>query len=83
MSDLIKQTRLTVSNIGGSELKAVANNANLQKLFQQKQALIAEMNQAKRQAADEAAKPYLEAIEAVDKTYAFLLVFLGDNKNKD
>lgn len=83
MSDLINQTRLTISNIGGSELKAVANNANLQKLFQQKQALIAEMNQAKRAAADSAAKPYLEAIESVDKIYAFLLVFLGDNKNKD
>ena len=65
MSDLIKQTRLTISNIGGSELKAVANNENLQKLFKQKQELIAEMNQE------------------VDKTYAFLLVFLGDNKNKE
>lgn len=83
MSDLIKQTRLTVSNIGGSELKAVANNENLQKLFKQKQELIAEMNQAKRKAADEAAQPYLEAIAEVDKTYAFLLVFLGDNKNKE
>lgn len=82
MSDLINQTRLTISNLGGSELKAVADSKTLQKLFEQKQALIAEMNQAKRKAADEAAKPYMEAIDDVDKTYAFMLVFLGDNKNK-
>jgi hypothetical protein len=83
MSDLIKQTRLTISNLGGSELKAVADNKNLQKLFEQKQALIAEMNQAKRAAADQAAEPYLEAIAKVDETYSLFLTFLGDNKNKD
>ena len=76
MSDLIKQTRLSVSNLGNSELKAVASNEGLQELFKQKQALIAEMNQAKRNAADQAAIPYLEAINEVDEMYAVLLTLL-------
>ena len=54
MSDLIKSVRLSISNMGGSELKAVANNEGMQEMFKQKQALIAEMNTAKRQAADAA-----------------------------
>jgi hypothetical protein len=83
MSNAIKNTRLMISNLGGSELKAVANSETLQKLFLQKQALIAEMNQAKREAADEAAKPYLEAIQSVDEKYSFMLTFLGNNQNKD
>jgi hypothetical protein len=83
MSDEIKNTRIMISSLGGSELKAVADSKVLQKLFDQKQKLIAEMNQAKREAADAAAKPYLEAIKEVDETYAFMLTFLGDNRKKD
>ena len=82
MSDAIKQTRLLISSLGGSELKAVADNKNLQKLFAQKQQLIAEMNSAKREAADRAAEPYLESITKIDETYAMLLTFLGNNKDK-
>jgi hypothetical protein len=81
MSDLIKQTRLMVSNLGGSELKAVSSNATLQKLFDQKQRLVSEMNQAKRKAADEAAVPYLKAIEEVDQTYSMILALIGNNKS--
>jgi hypothetical protein len=83
MSDTIKQTRLLISNLGGSELKAVSDNKNLQKLFEQKQKLIAEMNLAKRAAADRAAEPYLESIAKIDETYALLLTFLGNNKDKN
>ncbi len=81
MSDVIKSARLSVSNLGGSELKAVATNEGLQELFKQKQALMAEMNVAKRTAADAAAEPYLEAIAEVDNMYAMLLAMLGDNKD--
>lgn len=81
MSDLIKQTRLMVSNLGGSELKAVSSNATLQKLFDQKQRLVSEMNQAKRKAAEEAAEPYLKAIDEVDQTYSMILALIGNNKS--
>jgi hypothetical protein len=80
MSDLIKSVRLSISNIGGSELKAVADNEGMQEMFKQKQALIAEMNTAKRQAADAAAAPYLEAITKLDQMYAMMLTMIGDNK---
>jgi hypothetical protein len=80
MSDLIKSVRLSISNIGGSELKAVADNEGMQEMFKQKQALIAEMNTAKRQAADTAAAPYLEAIAELDQMYAMMLTMIGDNK---
>jgi hypothetical protein len=83
MSDTIKNTRLLISNLGGSELKAVASNEGLQELFKQKQALIAEMNRAKRAAADQAAEPYLAAIDEIDNAYAVMLTFLGNNQNKD
>jgi hypothetical protein len=49
----------------------------------QKQELIAEMNQAKRAAADRAAEPYLESIAKIDETYSLLLTFLGNNKDRE
>jgi tRNA uridine 5-carbamoylmethylation protein Kti12 len=83
MSDTIKNTRTMIAELGGSELKAVAGNASLQKLFKQKQELISEMNKAKREASDSAARPYLEAIDDIDNTYSFLLTFIGNNKSKE
>jgi tRNA uridine 5-carbamoylmethylation protein Kti12 len=81
MSDAIKKARLSVSALGISEISAVANDETLQELFAQKQELIAEMNKQKRKAADEAAKPYMEAIEEIDKMYAFILILLGNNED--
>ena len=80
MSDLIRQVRINVANIGGSELKAIASNESLQELFKQRQALLSEMNMAKRKAADDAAAPYLEAILEVDQMYSMMLTMIGDNK---
>jgi hypothetical protein len=80
MSDLIRLVRINISKIGGSELKAVATNESLRDLFKQKQALMSEMNLAKRKAMEDAAKPYLDAIEEVDQMYSMMLQFIGDNK---
>lgn len=80
MSDLIRTVRINVAKLGGSELKAVANNESLQDLFKQKQSLVAEMNQAKKRASDEAAKPYLEAIAEIDRMYGMMLTMIGDNR---
>lgn len=77
MSDLIKNARVYASNLGKSELNAVSKNEQLQELFAQKQALVAEMNQAKRAAADLAAEPYLEVIEEIDQTYSILLKMIS------
>ena len=77
VSNLIKNARVYASNLGRSELNAVAKNEHLQELFAQKQALVAEMNQAKRSAADQAAVPYLEVINEIDQTYSILLKMIS------
>ena len=80
MSDLVARIRRNVANMGGSELKARASNAGLRSLWNDKQALIAEMNAAKKAAAEAAAVPYLELLEEIDQQYAMLLQMVGDNK---
>ena len=81
MNDIIKSARLNVASQGGSELKAFATNENLQDLFNKKQKLLAEMNQAKQEAAAQAAVPFLDAISEIDKMYAMMLTLVGDNKD--
>ena len=71
--DIIKQARLNIAKMGNSELKAVANDEGLQEIFAQRQALLMEMNTARKIAADEAAKPYLETLKELDQMYAMLL----------
>jgi hypothetical protein len=78
MSDLIRNMRLYISSHGNSELEMVAKDEYLQDLFKKKQDLINEMNANKRRAADEAAAPYLEAIEELDKAYAMMLSLSGN-----
>ena len=76
-SDIIKTVRKNISNLGNSEVQLRSNNEALQELWQQKQQLLAEMNAAKRKAAEEAAKPYLEAITELDEMYATILALMG------
>ena len=80
MNDTVKTVRQNLAKLGGSELAAVASNDYLKDLFDQKQQLLREMNIAKRQAADEAAKPYLETIAEIDRMYAMMLTLLGNNE---
>lgn len=74
--DILKRARTNIAKLGSNELKIIANDESLQELFAQKQALLIEMNNAKRKAAEEAAKPYLETISELDKMYAVLLTML-------
>lgn len=82
MSELIKNVRLHLATLGGSEVKAVADNDGLKELFSKRQSLIEEMNAAKRKAVDDAAKPYIEAIAEVDRMYSMLLTMVGDNNQR-
>lgn len=79
MSDLVSRIRANIAEMGGSEVKAIATNDSLKAMWNDKQALLAEMNQAKKAAAEAAARPYLELIEELDQQYAFLLQMVGDN----
>jgi hypothetical protein len=82
MSDLIRQVRLNLKNLGGSELKAMANNEGLKELFSQRQQLISEMNAAKKRAIAEAAAPYESALQELDQMYSMMLQFVGDNGDR-
>ena len=79
MSDLIKVIRKNVAEMGGSEVKGLATSSGLRQLWSYKQQLIEEMNAAKKSAAEEAAKPYLELIADIEEQYAFYLQMIGDN----
>ena len=72
MSDLVNTVRKNISNLG-----LRANNESLQELWAQKQSLLQEMNAAKRAAAEEAARPYLETIAEVDEMYATILALIS------
>lgn len=64
---------MQLKNIGNSEFAAVAENQALQALFDERQALIAEMNVAKKEAAAKAAEPYQEALSKLEANYAMYL----------
>jgi hypothetical protein len=83
MSDLVSRIRSNIAKVGGSEAKAIATNSSLKSLWDDKQSLLAEMNKAKKAAAEAAAKPYLELIEEIDQQYAFLLQMVGENGEND
>lgn len=79
MSELIARIRRNLTKTGGSEVNAFVDNAGLKSLWQDRQSLLQEMNAAKKAAAEEAAKPYLELIEEVDMQYAMLLQMISGN----
>jgi hypothetical protein len=73
MSDVLRGVQNQISSLGGSELDAVQNMPMLQDMWDKLQDLRKEMNEAKKKASEEAAKPYLEAMETIQRRYAFML----------
>jgi hypothetical protein len=76
---ILKEVRARIAKLGNSEFAAVADQPMLRQMWEQIQDLRAEMNEAKKAAAAEAAKPYLETIEQVEKRYAMLLKLSSSN----
>lgn len=73
MSDILTDVRNALASFGGSEFDAKSNMPALQDMWDKQQELRREMNEAKKKAAEEAAKPYLEAMEEIQRRYAFVL----------
>jgi DNA primase len=72
--DALRRARAEISrHHGNSEFAAVAENESLQEMLVQIQELKDEMNEAKKAAMIEAAKPYLEAIKNLEENYALYL----------
>lgn len=64
----LSQVRRKLLEMGASE-QIEQDDPYIAGLFNQLQALRQEMNEAKKEAAAEAARPYLETIDAVEKRY--------------
>lgn len=70
---VLQSVRQLMTSIGVSEQDARDNIPALQEMWEKTQDLKKEMNEAKRKAAEEAAKPYLEMISEIERRYAFIL----------
>ena len=75
MSDqqVLNDIRMKLAKLNKSEIDAKESQPALQEMWEKMQDLREEMNAAKKAAAAEAAKPYLELISEIEKKYAVLL----------
>jgi len=70
---ILTDVRNALASFGGSEFDARENSEALKDMWDKLQDLRREMNAAKQKAAEEAAKPYMEAMGEVQRRYAFIL----------
>jgi hypothetical protein len=70
---ILAEIRKQMMVSGASETELLADEGFVKNLFDQIQGLRLEMNEAKKAAAAEAAKPYLEMIEKIEKQYALMI----------
>ena len=73
MSSVLSKIREELAVAGKSEFTAQSKQPELKKLMEQMQDLRLEMAQAKKKAAEEAAKPYIDTLAILEKRYAFML----------
>ena len=69
----IDQARRDLVNSGGSEVDIRQSLPGAVELWDEIQTLKAEMNQAKKKAAEKAAAPFLEQIVELEDQYAFVI----------
>lgn len=70
---VLAQVREKLASANNSELSAIENQPALLEMWKRLQELREEMNVAKKAAASQAARPYLELIDIIEKKYAVLL----------
>lgn len=70
---LLANIRKQMMQSGTSEAELLADEGHAKSLFDQIQNLRLEMNEAKKAAAADAAKPYLETIEKIERQYALIV----------
>lgn len=80
MSDeLIYKSRKSILNANGSEVYALTEKTGLSELFEKQQKITSEMNKAIKDAIEKAKEPFLKELEQINKEYATLLQFVGNN----
>lgn len=70
---ILAKVRKDLMKAGMSEAEILADAGGIQEMFSQLQDLKREMNVAKKAAADEAAKPFLESMEKIERRYALYM----------
>lgn len=79
MSSMLRNARIGAAQNGTNESRAIKTNEGLEELFNRKQALIAEMNNAKVKAIREAVKPFEDELHSIDQQYGMLISMIGNN----
>lgn len=70
---VLERVRKELKDSGKDAFAAEENQPALDEIMDQIQELRLEMNTAKRKAAEDAAKPFMEKISRLEEDYAFLL----------
>ena len=73
MSVLAEVRKQLMKSTEGTEQEILSEGSAISAMWDQIQSLKLEMNAAKKAAAEEAAKPYLEAIDKIERRYAMYL----------
>lgn len=79
MTAALYKARKAVAHSGGSEVFCLVNNEGLHELWKQRQAILEQMNIAKKAAAAAAAAPYLDMLVELDEEYSMLLRMIGES----
>jgi len=79
---ILAKVRADLMRSGLSEAEVLASSGGIQGMFEELQGLKREMNEAKKKAAEEAAKPYLEAIAALEKRYSIFVKLSARDSRK-
>lgn len=80
---ILPEIRRSLLKLGASETGDQQDNEILKGLWEQMQVIRAEMNEAKKQAASDAAKPYLDAMEQIEKRYAMFIKLSSTSVRED
>jgi len=70
---ILSDFRSNLSKLKINEFASVEDQPSLKEMWSRMQELREEMNLAKRNALNEAAKPYMEVIEQIEKRYSVIL----------
>lgn len=83
MKNFVDVVRKNLANDGGNEVKALISNEGLLDIFQQRQALVTEMNNERQKALVMIELKYKDKLEELDRMYAMTLTMVTDTKNSD
>ena len=80
---ILPEIRRQLLALGASETGGLVDNDALKALWERQQEIRAEMNEAKKLAAAETSKPYLELLGQIEKRYAMFMKLSSSSVRED